>query len=352
MARAAAPVAVGFRTINSGAMVSGTGDVVRVRHREYVGDVLGSTAFSTTVFKINPGLAGSFPWLANMAANFEKYRFRSLRFMFESSVATTQAGSVMLGIDLDTLDAVPATKAQMLQMQNVVRSNVWDCSQSSLPEGVPELFTRTGAVPAGADAKTYDAGQLIIGVVGTADTSVIGEAWFEYDVELHTPQFAQAAVFSLAATTATGAWDASTFLGELRAQPAGAGNEDLTIFGFSGTYYQITLVSDLGTSATVTGAPTVFNEFITGTSRQVQVIVVNGTSAFTILRPTGVTNAELFVTPLQAIGASLIRSLERRNPTDGERVHLPQYPDISCDCGCLDEQPVADTAARLARAAL
>jgi hypothetical protein len=146
---------------------------------------------------VNPGLSATFPWLANLAANFEKYRFKKLRFFYKSSVSTVAQGSVMLAIDLDALDAPPASKAVMLQMQTVVRSNVWQECSSTLPESVGELFTRSGAVPAGADAKTYDCGQLIVGTVGTT-AGMIGEVWFEYDVELHTPQVTQASVQSLA----------------------------------------------------------------------------------------------------------------------------------------------------------
>lgn len=300
-----APIAKGFRALNSGAMVSGSGDVVRVRHREYVADVIGSTSFATTVFKINPGLVTSFPWLSNLAANFEKYRFRSLRFAFESSVATTAAGSVMLGIDLDALDVAPGTKAQMLQMQNVVRSNVWDNSVSTIPEGVPELFVRTGNVPTGADAKTYDAGQLVIGRVGTADsTSVIGEVWFEYDVELHTPQSTQAPVLSASGSAPSGLWTGVTFAGDLRVEVVSGAS--LRIYGFSGITYQITHVSTgAGPGASgVIDAITLYNNMVTQGTNTIEVLIVRGAGVFTLNLGTA-DPQQLLITPVEPFPGSV-----------------------------------------------
>lgn len=302
-----APVSKGFRSLNTGAIINGSGDVIRVRHREYIADITGSTGFTTQVFRINPGVASTFPWLSNLAANFEKYRFRSLKFMFESSVATTTSGSVMLAIDLDVLDAPPATKAIMLQMQNVVRSNVWDPSASALPESVPELFVRTGAVPSGADAKTYDAGQLIVGTVGQADTSVIGEAWFEYDVELHTPQATQAAVYSSTVNAPTGSFFDATFAGELKV--VAISSTEVRIEAFPTTLYQITVLMDgAGSNASMLAgtADVLFTKNVSSATEAVQILVVRVTATSSasgmILRTFG-TGAvrNVLITPVESI---------------------------------------------------
>jgi hypothetical protein len=200
-------VAEGFRTVNTGPRITGSGNVTVVKHKEYVADLTSTGAgYQVSSFRINAGIPTTFPWLYNLAANFEKYKFRKLHFVYHSSVATTTSGSVMLAIDLDALDSAPATKAQMLQMNKVVRSNVWEGCRSEVPQSVGQLFIRTGAVPAGADAKTYDVGSLFVALSGV-DAGVAGEVWFEYEVELHTPQSTQAAVFSAEAN-----WNASDWL--------------------------------------------------------------------------------------------------------------------------------------------
>jgi len=300
MSLVSAPVSKGFRSVNSGARISGGGDVVRIVHREYVADVAPTgTGFQTFVYKINPGLSGSFPWLSNLAANFEKYRFRSLRFMFQSSVATTSSGSVMMAIDLDTLDPAPATKAAMLQMQKVVRANVWDQAVSAIPEGVPELFVRTGNVPSGADAKTYDAGQLIIGVVG-ATAGVIGEAWFEYDVELHTPQTNQASPFSLVANTDDGSWDDGSFVGELGFTVTAP--NIFVVQGFPGITYQFTLSSDdSADTLAISGGTELFAASVTDGGQRLVTRVRAGAVSYSVTCNPSVTPVrKILVTPVQS----------------------------------------------------
>jgi hypothetical protein len=52
------------------------------------------------------------------------------------------------------------------------------------------LFTRNGNIT-GADLKTYDAGRFIAACSNTADTSIKGELFVTYDIELHIPQSAK-----------------------------------------------------------------------------------------------------------------------------------------------------------------
>jgi hypothetical protein len=54
---------------------------------------------------ITPTNKYMFPWLAPMAAGYEKYRFKKLQFMFRSTAATTSSGLTYLAIDYDPGDA-------------------------------------------------------------------------------------------------------------------------------------------------------------------------------------------------------------------------------------------------------
>jgi hypothetical protein len=51
-----------------------------ISHREFLGDVLSSTTFSSTTYTLNPGLQQTFPWLNAIATNFEQYKFRGCVF--------------------------------------------------------------------------------------------------------------------------------------------------------------------------------------------------------------------------------------------------------------------------------
>lgn len=63
---------------------------IRVRHREFLGDILtGGVAgvFTNNVFPINAGLRTSFPYLSQIAGNFEEYCFNGLVFEFISTAS-------------------------------------------------------------------------------------------------------------------------------------------------------------------------------------------------------------------------------------------------------------------------
>lgn len=53
---------------------------IRFRYREYIGDLNTSTGFSLTSFNLNPGLNSTFPYLSQLAVNFQEYRFHGLCF--------------------------------------------------------------------------------------------------------------------------------------------------------------------------------------------------------------------------------------------------------------------------------
>lgn len=166
---------------------------VRIRHREFVQDVNGSELFTSTSYSLNPGISATFPWLSIMAKQFESYLFRSLKFDFETQKSASTSGSVMLAVDFDAADAPPSNKQELMSFHNAVRSAVWaECCYSSdlkdLQKFGVQRYIRSSGLSANLDIKTYDVGNLVVATQGEADSSVIGELYVEYDVELITPQ--------------------------------------------------------------------------------------------------------------------------------------------------------------------
>lgn len=192
-----APVAQ-QRTVRQGAPRFTNGkESVTVSHREYIADISRtSNVFDSTIVRINPGVANSFPWLSQVAGRFESYTFSRLDYIFEPMVATTQSGSVMMAIDFDAADTSAPDKTTLMSYKGAVRSAPWQAcrlvsSAIDREKMVKERFVRTGAVPAGTDVKTYDMGNLQLSTVGTgAATVVLGELYVEYTVTLRTPQIA------------------------------------------------------------------------------------------------------------------------------------------------------------------
>jgi hypothetical protein len=163
---------------------------------EYIADVDGTVAFTTTQYPINPGQAGTFPWLSKEALLWEKYRFKALEFYYKpqvSAFATNgQSGKVMLSCDYDASDAPPTSK-QMVEdthphmdamPYNTVRLRLEPKEMYNTSDA---KYVRPGGLPGSSDIKTYDCGNLYISTDGNTNTSVIGELRVRYSVTFDVP---------------------------------------------------------------------------------------------------------------------------------------------------------------------
>jgi len=184
------PVAFGRLERTRGANLNGKRAFV-VNNSEFIANVQGSGDFATSVVRgIQPGIPGPFPWLSGIASNYEQYRIKRFAARYEPVAPTTSAGTVMLAIDYDPLDPLPGDKTQMMTMAGAVRSTVWmksKCFAEQFRRRFEKLFVRTGALPANADLKTYDYGYVVVAVEGTP-TGVVGELYFDYEIEFFTPE--------------------------------------------------------------------------------------------------------------------------------------------------------------------
>jgi len=179
------------------------GNDVRIRHREFIGEVsnVGTTSpfLLTNNVPVNAGLASSFPFLAQLAANYENYSFKGLVFEYVSTVSpyqTTNMGSVILSWQ-DNPDASPySSKIVMENSEGAVSGR----PDQSILYGVEcanprfnSFLTRTGTT-------TKDLGIFDFGIFQVATQStiagVLGEIWVSYDVVLSKPR-----LYSTPATT-------------------------------------------------------------------------------------------------------------------------------------------------------
>lgn len=176
---------------------------VIVRHREYVADIGGTINFTNRNFALNPGLNGTFPWLSQVAAAFEQYRFRGLIWEFRStsadSVINAQPnvgmGTVIMATQYNSLDPGFTNK---IEMENYEYANSCkpacsfihpvECALHQTPN--TPLYIRTGGIPTQSDERLYDMGNFNIATSGlAADGGVIGELWVTFEIELFKPKF-------------------------------------------------------------------------------------------------------------------------------------------------------------------
>jgi hypothetical protein len=172
---------------------------VNVCHRECLGDITGSVAFSLASYPINPGLSATFPLLSLLAANFEQYHMKGLVFEFKSlssnamSSTNTALGSVIMATNYDSLQANFTSKIQM-EAYEFATSEVPSKSNLHAIECMRRLnvlenhFVRTGVVPATGDIHLYDCGNFQLATSGMQAAAVIGELWVSYDCDLIRPK--------------------------------------------------------------------------------------------------------------------------------------------------------------------
>lgn len=184
----------------------------RVKHREYLFDITGTTnAFVNNTLSLNPGNK-LFPWLSSVAANFEEYSWSGLVFEFRStsgnSVGTTNTtlGYVAMGTEYNA--TLPAYSSK-LQLENSEFScsappsanlaHEVECERAQTVLG--ELYVNTGAnLQTNQDQRLYDLGTLNYAIGNNqSSATILGELWVTYDVCLYKPKIGYSTTQQLAA---------------------------------------------------------------------------------------------------------------------------------------------------------
>lgn len=185
-------------------MPSGGGTIIRFQ--EFLGDVTTGAAntFNVNGYTINPANPSTFPWLSQLAANYEQYSFEGLIFEFRSTSAdalnstNTALGTVMMATQYDVADDDFSSKSEMLnyEFSNSVKPSenclhMIECAprQSTLTE----LYTLSGNPPANVDPRFYNLGKFQIATSGFQAANVtIGELHVTYQVRLMKPKLSDA----------------------------------------------------------------------------------------------------------------------------------------------------------------
>ena len=210
---------------------------IRIRHREYVQDIISSPTagvFNVQANLINPGNATMFPWLANLAVNFEEWKANGIVFEYKStSVDSLNSTNTALG------QVVMATNYNA-NAPNFLNKQAMDASEFSSSNKPSRSFlhgiecdphqtygsdllyvtnsSTTAGIPAKEDVKSYFLGNLQVATGGMQATSVnIGELWVSYDITLLKPILQAGGAVSqdiqLAHYTITGTVSTSAYFG-------------------------------------------------------------------------------------------------------------------------------------------
>ena len=179
---------------------------ITITHKEYLTDIYGNgaaTPFVNTTWSINPGLERTFPWLAQLAANFDEYELKQLIFSYRSTVSNDvsssngQVGTIIMVADYNTGDSSFVEKGTMMQYAGAVSAKTADdlqcgieCDPAKLSGDVGK-YVRSSPVLIGQDIKTYDLANFQLAVSGTPTAYAnqpIGELWVSYSIMLRKPK--------------------------------------------------------------------------------------------------------------------------------------------------------------------
>lgn len=178
-----------------------------IRHREYLGPIVTSATagqFDITSYPLNPAQSSTFPWLSQLAANYEEYKPNGLMFEFRSTASDAIAsstnlalGQVMMCTQYDPTDPEFSSDIELLNyswaQSGKVSDNVQhfvECDPKQSP--LSHLYTRAGSESSPSDLRFSDFGRFSIATQGLQGTSVqIGQLWVTYEFIMYKPKLGE-----------------------------------------------------------------------------------------------------------------------------------------------------------------
>lgn len=178
--------------------------VTRIKRREFCQNIYMTNAFQNLQIPIQPIAPDAFPWLSQIARNYEQYKFLGIVFGFRSltansiSAGSPAMGSITFATSYDVSETLFANK---IEASNSLFATSCKPSESMLhpiecdPEQTPTEPLYTGAnISSSAswvDFRLNVMGLLQILTEGgpvAASPYLAGELWVTYDVMLFKPQ--------------------------------------------------------------------------------------------------------------------------------------------------------------------
>jgi len=177
---------------------------VIISHCEYIQDVFGpgSANFENQGMSLNAGLTDSFPWLSQIAANYEEYEFIQLVFHYRSTVdagnqANGATGTVILATNYNGDQDDFKSKEPMVSYHGAVSGRLTsdidhgvECDPSK-NAGTAIRYIRTNTPANSQSKKEFDLGRFQFAVVNCPSGFVnqqIGELWATYTIKLNKPR--------------------------------------------------------------------------------------------------------------------------------------------------------------------
>nr|UZP17159.1 coat protein [Cucumber necrosis virus] len=274
---------------------------VRITHREYVSVLSGTNGEflrnngtgPNNDFSINPLNPFLFPWLVNIAANFDQYKFNSLRFEYVPLVNTTTNGRVALYFDKDSEDPGPDDRAALANYAHLSEISPWAITKLTVPtDNVKRFISDTSS----GDPKLINLGQFGW-VAYSGPTAELGDIFVEYTVDLFEAQPTSPLLESLFRESAS---SVQTRVGLPYFSLEVASATDLVWQARVPGTYVVTIIFNStvgGLTPSISGGGTINSSFsvsTAGSSAYVANITIRVNANLSLSGLTGATNAQLF----------------------------------------------------------
>ncbi len=193
-----------FRTVKdeTGAMI--------VTHQEYIGEIYGNSlqpsgepkVLEYSKFLLNPGMEKTFPWLSQIAQNYQEYEFQQLVFSYRPSLADInsnngQVGEILMATNYRPTDPAFASKSDIKRYPHHSAARCLDaqdhgveCDKSKLPLAKNVMYVRNESLSSLENINDYDLGFTQISVHNTPASvagAALGSLYVYYTIKLVKP---------------------------------------------------------------------------------------------------------------------------------------------------------------------
>lgn len=187
-----------YNVLTNGAQIpkfSTTRQTNVVSHREFLGDITGTVAFTNRQFPINPGSSLTFPWLSTIAQCYQQYKIHGMIFEFRplitDFVTSGAPGVVVMATNYNADEPMYTTKQAMENSEYAVSvkptCNLMHGVECASNQTVlSELYVRPAGLASNLDLKFTDLGNFQFATQGNP-TQLLGELWCSYTVEFFKP---------------------------------------------------------------------------------------------------------------------------------------------------------------------
>lgn len=182
---------------------------IRVRHREFIADRTIETGFNSSNLAINPANSRLFPWLSQIAPNFEQWQMLGAVVEFKTTsgeytnAQSPSLGTVSIATRYNVLSQPFSNRQQVLNHQYAVSTkpsesvmHPIECSPNQTPSQPLYVRLADQDPDLSYDARLYDLGTIqVVTSNGTVPSPgyVAGELWITYDILLMKPRLSSAA---------------------------------------------------------------------------------------------------------------------------------------------------------------